>query len=96
MKFAALVNLTQQGIQGIQQTTQRAAEFKNHAQALGVEITELLWLSGRFDGLMIFNAPDNESAAAMMLQLSRQGNVTTETLRAFDSAEMEQILQKNS
>jgi len=96
MKFVTLIKYTELGIQSIQDTTQRAAEFKEIARQLGVEITDLLWLTGRFDGLMIFNSPDNETTAALILQLSKKGHVTTETLQAFDSTGMDRILEKTS
>ena len=94
MKFATLIKYTDQGIKNIQHTTRRAAEFKAQAEKLGVEITELLWLTGQFDGLMIYNSPDVETSAALMLKLSQNGDVTTESLQAFDSSGMEEILKK--
>lgn len=94
MKFVTLISFTEQGLQNIKNTTQRATEFKQRAERLGVEIRELLWLSGRYDGLVVFDAPDCESASALMLQLSSFGNVKTETLQAFDSSGMDQVLAK--
>ncbi len=54
----------------------------------------MLWLSGRFDGLMVFDAPDGETASAAMLQLGRAGNVKTEMLQAFDANAMKQVVEK--
>jgi uncharacterized protein with GYD domain len=39
-------------------------------------------------------APDDETAAAVMLSLGSLGNVRTQTLRAFDSSEMKEIISK--
>ena len=96
MKFATLIKYTDQGIKNIQDTTKRAADFKAQAEKLGVEITELLWVTGQYDGLMIYNSPDIETATALMLRLSGNGHVTTETLQAFDSSGMEEILKKTN
>lgn len=37
----------------------------------------------RYDGLVIAEFPDDETAAQAALTLASSGNVTTETLRAF-------------
>lgn len=94
MKFAALITFTEQGIRNVGQTTTRAVEFIEQAKERGAEVSQLLWLSGRFDGLMIFDAPDPETAAAVMLMLAKNGNVKTETLAAFDSVRMNEVLAK--
>jgi uncharacterized protein with GYD domain len=49
---------------------------------------------GKYDGLVIFEAPDDETATALMLQLGSQGNVQTTTTRAFSAAEMDGMLGK--
>jgi uncharacterized protein with GYD domain len=51
---------------------------------------------GAHDGLIIFDAPDDETATAAMLSLSSRENVTTETLRSFTATEMSKILGKVS
>lgn len=94
MKFATLINFTDQGFQNIAQSTERATAFSKQAKKSGFKISELLWLSGRFDGLIIFDAPDAETAAAAMLQLGQAGNVKTETLLAYDASAMKQVVEK--
>jgi GYD domain len=51
-----------------------------------------LWTLGSFDGVVIFDAADDESATAAMLQLASQGNVCTTTARAFGSSEIEKVI----
>ncbi len=45
-------------------------------------------------GIAIFEAPDEETVAAALLGLAAQGNLRTETLRAFTAEEMGRVLQK--
>ena len=54
----------------------------------------MFWMMGAFDGLLVFEAPDDETATALMLQIGAQGNVHTQTARAFTAAEMEKILAR--
>ena len=49
---------------------------------------------GRYDIVIIVDAPDEVSATALNLSLSALGNIRTESLRAFSSAEMMKIVAK--
>ena len=90
--YIATARFTEQGLKGIHETCQRAAAFKAAAKKLGVKITGLYWTLGPFDGVLIFEAPDEETATAVMLQMGMRGNVQTTTCRAFEASEMDKIL----
>ncbi len=88
------IQFTQKGIQEIGNTTKRAAAFKTSSKKLGIKVKEIFWTLGEYDGFLIFEAADDETATAAMLQLEALGNVHTTTSRAFTSAEMDTILAK--
>ena len=90
--FVSTITFTEQGITSIQDTTKRAAGFKSAAKKMGIKVNDMLWCLGPFDGLLTFEAPDAQSATALMLQLSAKGNVKTQTAQAFTAAEMEKVL----
>ena len=90
--FISTIKFTEKGIQGIQETTKRAAEFEIAAKKLGMKVAGIYWTLGPFDGIIIFDASNDAAAAAAMLHLSSKGNVHTATTRAFDSTEMEKIV----
>jgi uncharacterized protein with GYD domain len=92
--YVTLLKLTERGIHDAKDTTKRAAELKNHAKKHGIEIREQLWCLGAYDGVLLFDAPDDETATAAMLSLSSRGFVSTQTLRAFTAAEMGKIVGK--
>jgi uncharacterized protein with GYD domain len=92
--YVTLLNFTERGVKDIKDSSKRAAELRNHAKKHGIKIKEQFWCMGVYDGLVIFEAPDDESATAAMLSLSSRGNVTTQTLRSFTSSEMDGILGK--
>jgi len=92
--FITTIKYTPQGLQAIDETTKRAAGMKAFARKLGVKITDIYWTMGDADGVLIYEAADDESAAALLLHLGAMGNVQTSTLRAFNAAEMEKILAK--
>jgi uncharacterized protein with GYD domain len=94
--FISTVRFTDAGLKNIRDTGKRAAAFKTAAKKLGVKVTEVYWTLGPFDGLLVFDAPDDETATAAMLQLSSAGNVHTQTVRAFKASEIEAIVGKLS
>ena len=61
---------------------------------MGVKVTQTYWTIGDHDGVLIFEAPDDETATAFLLHLGAAGNVHTSTDRAFTASEMDQILTR--
>ena len=57
-------------------------------------IEQVYWTVGPYDIVAILDAPDDESATAVMLELGTAGNLRTVTLRAYDRDEMSGILQR--
>ena len=92
--FISTIKFTGQGIKAVGETTKRAASLKAAAKKMGVKVTDIYWTLGAFDGLLIFEAPDDETATAAMLHLGSQGNVQTTTSRAFNATEMDAMLAK--
>jgi uncharacterized protein with GYD domain len=92
--FLTTIKFTPQGIAGIKDTCQRASAFKAAAKKMGVKVNSIYWTLGAYDGLLVMDAPDEETVTALMLHLGIKGNVQTQTCRAFNAAEMEQILAK--
>jgi uncharacterized protein with GYD domain len=92
--FLTTIKFTQQGVKGIDETTKRAAAFKAAAKKLGVRVRDIYWTLGDHDGLLILEAPDDETATTVLLHLGAMGNVHTTTCRAFTAAEMDKILTK--
>src|SRR4051794_29184510 len=90
--FITTIKFTQKGLEAISESTKRAAAFKASAKKMGVKVTSYYWTTGYFDGVLIFDAPDDETAAAATLQLSVQGYVHTTTARAFEAAEMGKVV----
>jgi uncharacterized protein with GYD domain len=42
----------------------------------------------------VFEAPDDETAASVLLTADMLGNIRTQTMRAFTTSEMDKILSK--
>lgn len=94
--FITTLKFTEKGIKAIGETTKRADAFKAAAKKMGAKVSEIYWTLGEFDGAIVLDAPDAETAAAVLMQLDMAGNVHTTTARAFNAAEMGKILGKLS
>jgi len=92
--FISTVKFTDQGEKTILDTTRRAASFKMTAKKMGVKVIAQYWTLGQFDGLLIYDAPDDETATALMLHLGSLDNVHTSTMRAFVAAEIDALMEK--
>jgi uncharacterized protein with GYD domain len=90
--FITTLKFTAQGVTNVRDTCKRAAALKAAAKKMGVKVTGQYWTLGAFDGVLIFEAPDDDTATALMLRLGSEGFVQTRTARAFTAAEMEKIL----
>jgi len=57
-----------------------------------MEIKETYSTMGRYDLVCVIDAPDDETYAKGMLSLGAQGNVSTETLKAFSEDQFRKIV----
>jgi uncharacterized protein with GYD domain len=92
--YVGLLSFTDKGIQGIKDTTKRAAAAKEMAKKAGVNLREMLWTMGDCDMVCVLEAEDEASLAAFNLATAMQGNVRTRSLRAYTAGEMDRILAK--
>ncbi len=92
--YISLVQFTDMGTQAAKQTTQRVADWAVKVQPMGVNIKQMYWTLGEYDQVCIFDAPDDETAASVLLAADMLGNIRTQTMRAFTSAEIEMIRAK--
>jgi uncharacterized protein with GYD domain len=90
--FITTMHFTEQGIKAIKETCERAAAFKATAKKMGFKVTGIYWTLGAFDGVIVCEAPDEETATAALLYLGSLGNLRTQTARAYDAGEIQKIL----
>ena len=90
--FVMLFNFTGPGIENVKQSPARVAAAKKLCRELGGEIKLFFGLMGRYDTMFILEAPDDETAVRIAASIAKQGNVRSETLRAFTEAEYQQIM----
>jgi uncharacterized protein with GYD domain len=90
--YISLVSYTQKGVESIKQLPARIDAARQAAKAVGAEIKQVYLVMGQYDAVVISEGPDDETAAKLVLATAMQGNVRTETLRAFPEAEFKRIV----
>jgi uncharacterized protein with GYD domain len=92
--YVTLFKWTAKGVDNAKDTVKRAEKAAQAAEAMGGHLRTILWTQGSYDGIVITEFPDDESQGAFVIATAMQGNITTETLRAFTAQELEKILAK--
>ena len=89
--YIALLKYTAQGIANINESPKRLDAGRKESKKSGVKIKDTYLTMGSYDLVCIIEAPDDESYAKAILTLGAQGNVQTETLKAFTESEYRKI-----
>jgi uncharacterized protein with GYD domain len=90
---AASAALTATTLVGVTATwLSRAVAFCQVAEKAGVQVEMQLWTTGAYDGILILNAASEVKALNAIARLVATGNVSTETLQAFDAKEFTAIV----
>ena len=89
--YISLVNLTEQGIKEVKNAPERLRFFDDAAREAGGRLIGFYLVMGQFDYVVITEAPDDQTAARLILGTIAQGSVRTQTMRAFPREEFENM-----
>ena len=92
--YVLLIDFTDQGRRGIKETVDRAEAFWQMAEKHGVKVRDEYWTLGAHDIVVVAEAPDDQSLAALLVEVAALGNITTTTLRGFSADEMRGIIER--
>ena len=91
--YVTLMRWTTQGYAGLPKWRERIEEGERIIADAGGNLVGVYVTLGRYDVVEIFEAPNDETAYGIVLELARHGTVRTETLRAFTREEAEAIVR---
>jgi uncharacterized protein with GYD domain len=86
--YISLMRWTSKGLAGLPAWRERVEEGERVIREAGGS------LLGRYDVVEIFEAPNDDTAAEILMKLQRHGAEHTETLRAFTREEAEEIIRR--
>ena len=90
--YISLLNFTQQGIEKIKESPARLDRARQAFQAMGAEVKAFYLVMGQYDAVVISEAPNDETVGKLVLMIGAQGNIRTETLRAFTEDEYRKMI----
>lgn len=90
--YIALLKWTAQGLRDIKQSPSRVDAARKGFEGTGVKLKDFYMVTGQYDCVVIVEAPDDATLAKAILLATVQGNVTSETCRAFTEQEFRQII----
>ena len=92
--YISLMRWTSQGVAGLPAWRDRVEEGERMIADAGGSLVGVYVTLGRYDVVEIFEAPDDDTAAEIIMKLQRFGAEHTETLRAFSRDEAEAIIRR--
>lgn len=90
--YITLARFTRQGLKHIKESPARLETVKKTFQAKGGQVKGFYLLLGQYDSVVIYEAPNDETVAELMLAIGAAGNVHTETHRAFTEEEYRKVI----
>ena len=90
--YISLLRYTQKGAENIKESPARLDAAKKVFQSMGAELKQWYLVMGQYDAVVISEGPDDETVAKLLLVIGAQGNIRTETFRAFTEDEYRKII----
>ena len=85
--YLSLFNWTDQGIRTVKDSPKCLESTRKALKKVGGELKAFYMLQGQYDGVLIFDVPNEETLTKFLLTTGVAGNVRTTTLRAFTEEE---------
>jgi len=93
-KYISLVKYTAKGVENIKESPNRLDAVKQLCESMGAKVEGFYLTMGRYDLIMIVDAPNPETVAKIVLTTPSGGAVSTETLPAFPEEEYRKIISE--
>ena len=91
-RYISLMKYTSQGSANIKDSPDRVKAAHAAIEAAGGKMLSYHLTMGQYDGVAITELPNDETAATVLLAIGAQGNISTETMRAFTEEELTGIV----
>ena len=92
--YVMLTTLTNQGRKSVREKPERIKEVNEEVERMGVRILSQYALLGPYDFVNILEAPNNDAASRVAIELGSRGTVQTMTLAALTVDEFIKALKK--
>jgi uncharacterized protein with GYD domain len=87
-----MYKFTQQGVEAIKEGPARTKAAKAALEAAGGKMVNFYLTMGRYDAVVVCQLPNDETVMKLLLDIGSQGNVRSETMRAFTEGEYRELV----
>jgi uncharacterized protein with GYD domain len=94
--YVILWNWTDQGIRAVKDSPKRLASFRAELEKAGGKLLSKYYTMGQYDGIVIIEAPSDETIMSIVLGNASKGNFRSVTLKAFPMSEAGKVIEKLS
>jgi uncharacterized protein with GYD domain len=91
--YVILWNWTDQGIRAVKDSPKRLASFRAEIEKVGGKLVSEYYTMGKYDGVVIVEAPSDETITSILLGDASKGNFRSMTLKAFPMSEAGKIIE---
>ncbi|HEY7570619.1 MAG TPA: GYD domain-containing protein [Nitrososphaeraceae archaeon] len=91
--YILLIKWTEQGINKIQESSNRYNSFKTSLEKAGGKMVGGYYTFGEYDVVIVIEAPSDEVVMSLMLKVGSAGNVRTKTMKAFAAEDAWNIIK---
>jgi uncharacterized protein with GYD domain len=92
--YVILWNWTDQGIKAVKDSPNRLTSFGAQLEKLGGKLVGEYYTMGKYDGVVIVDAPSDETIMSIMLGNASKGNFRSMALKAFPMSETGKIIER--
>jgi len=90
--YVILSKYTEKGVANIKDSPARMQAVRKAVEAAGGKWLGFYLTMGPYDLVLIVQAPSAQVAASLLLSIGSQGNVSTQSMRAFTEEEFKQVV----
>ncbi|MBI4541119.1 MAG: GYD domain-containing protein [Gemmatimonadetes bacterium] len=90
--YITLARWTDKGIAAVKESPKRLNAVKKLLREQGGRLRAFYLVTGTYDLVVVMELPDDSTMARVALLIGTQGNVRTETLRAYTEDEYRKII----
>ena len=94
--YVILWNWTDQGIRAVKDSPKRLASFRAELEKAGGKLLDEYYTMGQYDGIVIIEAPSDETIMSIVLGDASKGNFRSMALKAFPMSEAAKVIEKLS
>ena len=94
--FIVLGKFTQQGVANIKDSPKRVEDFRRLCGTMNAEMKSYHLTMGRYDFVVMVEAPDAQTMAKLILTTASKGSVSTECLTAINEQDYSKLVAELS